>query len=77
MSERWRSAESAPKDGSTILVYGRPRNTEHFRFSKDGIYTVYYDLVGESYCLSGSTRLWPFIKPKYWMPLPEPPKETE
>ncbi len=62
MSNEWRLIETAPKDGTRILVY-RPGSEGH----KTGI-----DRWKREY------KSWyhskPANPPRYWMPLPRPPK---
>jgi hypothetical protein len=59
---RWRPIETAPRDGTTILV-GR----------WDGaMATIYNDhWAEEPGCWCDSS---PSFQPTHWMPLPEPPK---
>jgi hypothetical protein len=57
----WQSIESAPKDGTEILVY------------RDGVHHVLWHNL--DWC--DPTHSWSFTKeapPTHWMPLPDPPQ---
>ena len=68
----WQNIETAPRDGSTILVVGRPSQIEGVKIGA-GIFTAYWDEIDSSFCLSAATWHGPFIKPTHWMPLPPAP----
>lgn len=70
----WRPIETAPKDGTTILVFGHPESIELVRYTRAAVYSAAWDNIDEAFCLSGGTWLGPFIEPSHWMPIPEPPK---
>jgi len=66
MSNEWRPIETAPKDGSDIIVY-RPKH--------DG---TYIPQVGIDWWMTKGIRpCWgksrADCQPTHWMPLPEPP----
>lgn len=65
MSE-WQSIETAPKDGTAILVI---RDDEH-----ESHEVVYYeeDINGFVWC--GETQAWHQDRFTHWMPLPPPPE---
>lgn len=78
MSE-WQPIETAPKDGTTILVRGRPTDLVMggdtlVKFHKLGTYTAAWDEIDSTFCLSGGSWLGPFVSPTHWMPLPPPPE---
>lgn len=64
---------SAPKDGSTILAYGKPTDIDGLRFDREGWHTAYWDSIDGSFCLTGATWQGPFINPSHWAPVPPPP----
>lgn len=72
----WQPAKTAPRNGNTILVYGKPKNTKLVQFTKPGIHTAYWDPIDSAFCLTGGTWEGPFIKPKKWQPAPEPPHDS-
>ena len=66
----WRPIETAPKDGTTILVWeDKAAEGEHIEIA-------YWDCneFGNRWeaALDGSP-----LSPDFWMPLPEPPTEQE
>jgi hypothetical protein len=69
----WRPIETAPKDGTTILVYGLPQSIEGVSYHRPAAYTAAWDTIDDAFCLSGGTWVGPFIDPAYWMPVPPPP----
>ena len=78
----WQPIETAPKDGRTILVFGKPDNLvisgdELLTFKQAAIYTAAWDEIDSAFCLSGGSWLGPFVDPTHWMPLPAPPTEAE
>lgn len=66
MSE-WQPIETAPKDGTLILLWA-------FLDWKD-------DLVPVCGWYAQSAEMWlchsAWLNPTHWMPLPEPPKDTD
>lgn len=57
----WRPIETAPKDGTEVLIWD-----SHMRVRRIGFYDFgWYDQEGRIAC------------PTHWMPLPEPPKSEE
>lgn len=79
MSE-WQPIETAPKDGTPILVSNPERA---------GVWIAHYNAVYQSgfrpdnpwACLMLNVRWHPnqraSMKPTHWMPLPAPPKEPQ
>ncbi len=59
----WQPIETAPKNGGSILVYGR----------FGAIVTVFRSVFGDKWLLSNGDGI--IIKPTHWMPLPTPPKK--
>ena len=59
----WMPIESAPKDGSEILLVSRKGRIAN------GCWMTANDKVG--------AWMWPYVlqEPTHWMPLPQPPKE--
>lgn len=65
---KWQPIETAPRDGTSILVF-----TELGVF--EATFVSYWEFAVANYhgCLCCSGR---GDNPTHWMPLPEPPKET-
>lgn len=59
--QTWRPIETAPKDGTSLLLY-------HYR---NGEFVGKWSTSIERWCIAGSDG---FGEPSFWMPLPEPPK---
>lgn len=76
MSE-WRPIASAPKDGASLLLYGRQTqphpDVDHG--PKSFVFTGYWDPIDDGWCSSSSTWQGPFFEPTHWMPLPAPPTQ--
>ncbi len=77
----WQPIETAPKDGTNILVYDPP--SEYY---SGGIFIVFWDREykrsSKTWCVicseDGETGSWATIShPTHWMPLPEPPNSAE
>ena len=62
----WMPMETAPKDGTTILVYGEWPLTDPI----PDIAFVHWDADDKTWTFDGEDMLIMY----YWMPLPEPPK---
>jgi hypothetical protein len=58
----WRLIETAPKDGTEVLVFGRPISGE-----RGSIWVEHYEVVQ-----AGGEAGWP-MSVTHWMPLPAPP----
>lgn len=65
-AQEWRPIETAPKDGTRVLLLGR--NKRH----ADGHWEA------KAYNGNGCW-VWPYVKaePRNWMPLPQPPQEKD
>jgi len=63
----WRTIDSAPKDGTFILLAHR-----------DGVSSGYFDfdwMLGEAAGYDGNHPIW-LTHVTHWMPLPNPPETT-
>lgn len=67
---RWRSIETAPQNGTPILVYAE--NTGWEFFVVKWIETAWYTLDSDYNPFAPGLR-----QPSHWMPLPAPPKVAE
>ena len=65
----WRRIESAPKDGTDIIVY-RPHAVENENVPKVGV-DYWSKRLGNCWAKSNDSK-----QPTHWMPLPTPPEET-
>jgi hypothetical protein len=72
---KWQPIETAPKDGTEILVYKRYRKYQEW-VGKDEydfyIHISFYD--GGDWYISAYDPPWG-NQPTHWMPLPEPPND--
>ena len=69
---QWRPIDTAPKDGTPIILYGR-----HTKTRWPIVAVGYFDRRDEyghfgSWCLLVDA----FIEPTHWLPIPSPPQET-
>lgn len=69
----WQPIETAPEDGTTILVYGLPESKETVTYKKPAVYTAAWDEIDRRFCLSGGDWTGPFVEPTHWMPRPDAP----
>jgi hypothetical protein len=81
MTDRWRPIESAPRDGTAILLWGpycsnaavaawgRAGMHNHWVCMADGISAV-------EYMSDFGTEYATFEVPTHWMPLPSPPEHS-
>jgi Protein of unknown function (DUF551) len=58
----WRTIDSAPRDGTRVLIYKRG-------FAED-IFVAWYSTTWEGWHAAYAIN---FVEPTHWMPLPEPP----
>lgn len=71
MSE-WQSIETAPKDGTHVLLYGRCYGEVYGEYDEDCavvakfMHGAWHTTVGDCYSTT--------VSPRLWQPLPEPPK---
>jgi hypothetical protein len=66
----WQPIETAPKDGTKVLVYEERLGIMHVASLQSAQYGELQWLVGEfDYDFP-----YLFTQPSHWMPLPEPPK---
>lgn len=73
----WQPIETAPKDGTKILLYVRIRSVLEDDFSIPEIVVGYFDpneFAREWYIVERTPENTYVDQPTHWMPLPEPPK---
>lgn len=82
-TDKWQPIETAPKDGTLILVHFRCKGVRAVFWGSpfddevdesNGLWCVDDDKHGP-YALRGYTVTGPSA-PTHWMPLPAPPKDT-
>lgn len=69
----WQPIETAPKDGSGVLLFGMPTHTGEVTFSNKVRVTGYWDAIDSSWCSTTADWSGPFIEATHWQPLPAPP----
>jgi hypothetical protein len=71
----WQPIETAPKDGTSILVYGLPSRHPHLQswFEAPTRIVAQWDQIDEAFCIAGGDWCGPFVPATHWMPLPAPP----
>jgi hypothetical protein len=80
ISDQWKPIESAPKDGTVVLLFlpdcNRKINIGQFRDTGD---VEYGKVIRERkyWMVDGWFTVGADPVPTHWMPLPEPPKEKE
>lgn len=76
MSE-WKTIESAPKDGTIILLYENNKDGMELGCCGVGVgFWMYQDpWKGEEYWADAYSMDLLMDNPTHWMPLPQPPKE--
>lgn len=67
MNDNWQPIETAPKDGSQILLYGRVDSDRAFRHI--GFWSERWN--------DWLDMTMSFSVPTHWMPLPAPPESEE
>lgn len=79
----WRPIETAPNDGTTILLYGYWAGEIHgpsneAQFLGAGSYRAgRTDFPGFDWDLDGGDAYATWGKPTHWMPLPDPPGDNK
>ncbi len=73
----WQPIETAPKDGTSVLLYGTPTQTREVNFTKPVRLTGYWDEIDSSWCSTTADWTGPFIEATKWQPLPEAPKDAQ
>ena len=80
--KEWQPIETAPKDGTLILLRGywageingiEANKKETLVCSYDGEMT---DYGGYHWTVQGTDAYAAWMKPTHWMPLPDPPEEN-
>jgi len=66
----WQPIETAPKDGTDILIYQPPEKIWGLIF-EHVIYVCHFD--GRGRWTESDGERYSNFKPTHWMPLPEPP----
>lgn len=74
MNYQWQPIETAPKDGTAVLIY-QPKEKIGSLVLEDVIYVCYYNDEGKWEEADG--EMYSTFNPTHWMPLPETPKEYE
>jgi hypothetical protein len=77
----WLPIETAPKDGTRVLVWQPEKFDVLHHADADtimascppGAYTAHFDQIDEAWCLDGGTYLGPFLEPIKWQPIPSLP----
>jgi hypothetical protein len=67
----WQPIETAPKDGTSVLVYGPWKGEFSQLKHPHEIWRGHCHPVSKLWFISGTLE---FVDPTHWMPLPEPPK---
>ena len=70
----WQPIETAPKDGSDVLLFAHIPPTEFLGFNEPQIVTGYFDKMDDGWCTTVPTVFGIFVTPTHWMPLPPAPK---
>ena len=69
----WQTIETAPKDGTSILLYGYWEGEIHKIEDEKNIWMAQYT-YGD-WLINGGDSYGSYVRnPTHWMPLPEPPK---
>ena len=66
----WQPIETAPKDGTPILIYEPP----YFDATPHATYVCSWDTYKEAW-VEHSGECYAQYEPTHWMPLPEPPTQ--
>jgi hypothetical protein len=68
----WKPIESAPKDGSAVLLTTTETESD-YAICRLGYWTT-YNKIGDWYSVSDDCKVG--ITPTHWMALPEPPDDA-
>ena len=71
----WQPIETAPKDGTNVLLYATVPPTAMLAMDGPVIMSGYFDSMDDAWCSTLATFFGPFVYPTNWMPLPTPPGE--
>ena len=66
-SDKWQPIETAPKDGTKVLIFVMGKNVMQASYSRCNEYWI------DCWCSNMSG----VYSPTHWQPLPKPPKEDE
>lgn len=77
----WQPIETAPKDGTRILVYGTYQWENYYERQEEGIICAeWYKITGAndngSWNAISTNPYCDFVQPTHWMPLPTPPEKS-
>lgn len=70
----WQPIETAPKDGTEVLLFTAIPPTGLLAYPEPQIVSGYFDVVDDEWCATVANVFGPFVEPTHWMPLPEAPK---
>jgi hypothetical protein len=70
---KWQSIETAPKDGTSVLVYGFWEGELHGQDDERDVWKAHF-VLDEWFVDGGEFYSQHVIDPTHWMPLPEEPK---
>jgi len=73
----WRGIESAPRDGTHVLLWGKQLPHEAVFVDVPLVFVGYWDSIDEAWCSVGSTWSGPFYAPTDWAESPPPPDNTD
>jgi hypothetical protein len=71
----WQPIETAPKDGSIIMLYGEYMNTYNCA-GKVFSFGYYFFSQKQWMCYPSHNEATDHIEPTHWQPLPEPPEDV-
>lgn len=71
----WQPIETAPRDGTSVLLYATVPPTDMLAMDGPVIMSGYFDSMDDAWCSTLATFFGPFVYPTNWMPLPTPPGE--
>jgi hypothetical protein len=69
----WQPIETAPKDGTSVLVYGIWEGELNAQDDECDVWKAHF--FWDQWCVDGGEYYSQHVvDPTHWMPLPEPPK---